>query len=46
MPPAIAGAAPDITGCRGVPADERSCGRTLAEDLEWVRGAIAAIKLG
>jgi hypothetical protein len=24
---------------RGVPADERWCGRTLAEDLGWVRGA-------
>lgn len=24
----------------GVPPDERSCGRTLAEDLAWVRGAL------
>jgi Phosphotransferase enzyme family len=27
---------------RGVPPDQRSCGRTLGEDLQWVRGAIAA----
>jgi hypothetical protein len=28
---------------RGVPAEERSCGRTLAEDLRWVRGALARL---
>jgi len=28
---------------RGVPADERWCGRTLEEDLRWVRGAIGRI---
>jgi aminoglycoside phosphotransferase (APT) family kinase protein len=28
---------------RGVPPDERPCGRTLAEDLEWVRGALARL---
>jgi aminoglycoside phosphotransferase len=25
---------------RGVPPDARSCGRTLAEDLQWARGAL------
>jgi hypothetical protein len=24
----------------GVSADEKSCGRTLAEDLAWVRGSL------
>jgi hypothetical protein len=28
---------------RGVPPDERSCGRTLAEDVAWVRGALARL---
>jgi hypothetical protein len=28
---------------RGVPSDQRWCGRTLAEDLQWVRGALARI---
>jgi hypothetical protein len=28
---------------RGVSPDERSCGRTLAEDLQWVRGALARL---
>jgi hypothetical protein len=28
---------------RGIPAEERSCGRTLAEDLRWVRGALARL---
>lgn len=28
---------------RGVPPDQRSCGRTLAEDLQWVRGALARL---
>jgi aminoglycoside phosphotransferase (APT) family kinase protein len=28
---------------RGVPADQTSCGRTLAEDLQWVRRAIARL---
>jgi Phosphotransferase enzyme family len=28
---------------RGVPPGERSCGRTLAEDLQWVRGALARL---
>lgn len=28
---------------RGVPADERWCGRTLTEDLAWVRGALARL---
>jgi aminoglycoside phosphotransferase (APT) family kinase protein len=27
----------------GVPAEERSCGRTLAEDLGWVRAALARV---
>jgi aminoglycoside phosphotransferase (APT) family kinase protein len=28
---------------RGIPPDARSCGRTLAEDLQWVRGALARL---
>jgi hypothetical protein len=28
---------------RGVPPEARSCGRTLAEDLHWVRGALARL---
>jgi len=28
---------------RGVPPDARWCGRTLAEDLEWVRGALGRL---
>lgn len=28
---------------RGVPADAKSCGRTLAQDLQWVRGALARL---
>jgi len=28
---------------RGHPPDARSCGRTLAEDLRWVRGALARL---
>jgi hypothetical protein len=28
---------------RGVPADTKSCGRTLAQDLKWVRGALARL---
>jgi hypothetical protein len=27
----------------GTPADQRSCGRTLAEDLRWVRAALAKV---
>jgi aminoglycoside phosphotransferase (APT) family kinase protein len=29
---------------QGIPLEERSCGRTLAEDLAWVRHALAAIR--
>jgi len=28
---------------RGVPPDQTSCGRTLAEDLKWVRAALAQL---
>jgi hypothetical protein len=28
---------------RGVPPEERSCGRTLAEDLRWTRTTLANI---
>jgi hypothetical protein len=28
---------------RGIPPDARSCGRTLAEDLQWARGALARL---
>jgi hypothetical protein len=28
---------------RGVPPDARSCGRTLAEDLQWVHRALARL---
>jgi len=31
---------------RGVPPDARSCGRTLAEDLRWVRFALSSIGIG
>jgi hypothetical protein len=27
----------------GVPAEQRSCGRTLAEDLDWVRSSLARL---
>lgn len=27
----------------GVPADEKSCGRTLVEDIRWVRAALARV---
>jgi hypothetical protein len=27
---------------RGIPADEKWCGRTLAEDVAWVRGALGS----
>jgi hypothetical protein len=27
----------------GIPAEQRWCGRTLAEDLHWVRGALARV---
>lgn len=27
----------------GVPAEQRSCGRTLAEDVDWVRGSLARL---
>ncbi len=28
---------------RGTPPDQRSCGRTLAQDLQWVRTAVAKV---
>jgi len=28
----------------GVPPDQKSCGRTLAEDLRWVRTSVAKLK--
>jgi hypothetical protein len=28
---------------QGIPPEQRSCGRTLAEDLHWVRGALARL---
>jgi hypothetical protein len=27
----------------GVPPDQKSCGRTLAEDLRWIRAALARL---
>ena len=30
----------------GVPAEERSCGRTLAEDLGWIEAALARVEPG
>ena len=30
----------------GVPADQRSCGRTLADDIAWVRSALATCSEG
>jgi phosphotransferase family enzyme len=36
-------AASFLASRRGVPADERWCGRTLAEDLGWVRDALSHV---
>jgi hypothetical protein len=36
-------AASFLASRRGVPAEQRWCGRTLAQDLEWVRSALAYV---
>ena len=45
LTPEAACAASFLASRRGVPADERWCGRTLAEDLSWVRNALDHVAL-